>query len=146
MDRRGLLTILRACVQPETAWPPSSGVWAWRPGVLIAPELICPWCERVIKTHNYIWRITQNRVVLGQVQIVHGGRLRLDRPDHPHAGESGYMCLGSAPTALSAFVSISPRNAMYPPTSVRRWIRRVCRHRCYYKTLAVERAARRKKT
>lgn len=83
--------------------------WSWVPGVVLFPEVRCPYCKDVVKSRA-VWKV-QGNYLLGQAVPVAGQPLVLDRPRHPHATPST-ICMGNATDPLQAlFNGLNPDSA-----------------------------------
>lgn len=131
MDRNGLLGLLRTHISTLRVVDKSESKgtqWQWVDGILIQPDLICPYCKVQIRTTGYIWRIVAPKLI-GQFKVSSGRKARFGAPEHPHADHSGYMCKGNAPDYMTGFVSPNPRDGSHGD-KVAAWLRKYCAHEC----------------
>lgn len=140
MNNIQLLSIVRGCKAARCSTQQSNihdTTWTWVPGVIIQPEMLCPFCKQPIKTVGYIWKVALVSIPLhkdlyGQFKCVQGGQFRLKLGNHPHAYSDGRMCRhGMSPQ--HALCSISSDHGVRGDGRVAfeyliQWLRDVCEH------------------
>lgn len=100
--------------------------WHWRKGVVLFPEVRCPFCKDVVKS-KAVWLISQTQL-LGQGVPVSGKEFVLDEPRHPHATPSD-ICFGDAVDAMQALFSALNPESEFIDTAP--WLRgKYWRHEC----------------
>lgn len=100
------------------------------------PETLCPVCRGGVP-NKAIWLVTDAARtaslggiprLLGQAIPRNGERLVLERPNHPHADQSGELCFGNVSyrnIVQALFLAINPRSPINPPGP---WFRAFCDH------------------
>ena len=98
--------------------------WRWAEGIVVEPELLCPWCRVPLKTKGWVWKFSQYNL-RGQFKIAPGRLVRLGRPTHPHCCSiTGTFC--AVPNAQHAFVSL---NRHYRHDGIAPWLLYFCQHK-----------------
>lgn len=69
--------------------------WRWAKGVVLFPEIRCPYCEQGVQS-TAIWKHTDHSLI-GAVIPVAGVTPRLGKVEHPHARQewTGQICFGN---------------------------------------------------
>lgn len=117
------LDIARAVTEAVASQAPTTNNkgWRWRKGVVLFPEVKCPYCKGIVKS-KALWLTTDTKL-LGQGVPRHGEEFKLDKPYHPHAltGDGGTICFGDAYDAVQAlFGGLNPDSTY---TDCDEWLR-----------------------
>lgn len=118
----------------ERAEAVSDRTWRWNGEAILFPETLCPVCKQGVP-NKAIWLVTGTTStwdniprLRGQAIPVHGERLVLERPNHPHAYDNGTLCygdVGSNNIVQALFLGINPESPINEPGP---WFHRYCDH------------------
>lgn len=93
--------------------------WSWATGVVLFPDAICGLCGGLMHS-NRIW-LTGPRRLNGQIKL-EDGRLVRELPSHPHADNTGYICMSSARDVHTAlFLGMSTAHSLLQRKNGKNW-------------------------
>lgn len=110
--------------------------WQWRPGTLLFPEGRCCYCGAVVRS-NRLW-VAESGWLRGQLKL-DGDTAVWERPNHPHAGTDGGMCLGGTTDDLVTilFFAVNPTDTLRwhnqpaeAAAGIRAWYAEMFGHAC----------------
>lgn len=110
--------------------------WRWRNGTFLFPEARCCYCGRAVRS-NRLW-VADPGWLRGQLKL-DGDKAVWERPNHPHAGTDGGMCLGGTTEDLVTilFFAVNPLDTLRwhgdviaAATGIRAWYAEMFGHTC----------------
>jgi len=105
---------------------PSRRDWKWRNGTILFPEGKCCYCNAPVRSDK-LWVVDQGWL-RGQLNIKEGV---FEKPDHPHSGTDGGLCLGDSDNPIDAlFFGVNPSDPLRRDMSIGEWYSRMFGHVC----------------
>ena len=105
---------------------PSRRDWKWREGTLLFPEGRCCFCGEPVRS-NRLWVVEQGWL-RGQLDIE---KAVFEKPEHPHAGTDGSLCLGGSNSSTEAlFFGVNPADPVMRSLDIPEWYAKMFDHVC----------------
>ena len=125
-----MATVLRRFEEHrQDAEDPDRRDWRWRDGTLLFPEGRCCYCGEPVRS-NRLWVVDQGWL-RGQLDVEKGV---FEKPEHPHAGTDGSLCLGGSDSPTEAlFFGVNPSDPVIRDMDIQKWYAKMFGHTCHSK-------------
>lgn len=125
-----MTTILRRFEEHrQEAEDPNRRDWRWSDGTLLFPEGRCCYCGEPVRS-NRLWVVDQGWL-RGQLDVEKGV---FEKPEHPHAGTDGSLCLGDSDSPTDAlFFGVNPNDPVMRDMNIPAWYAKMFGHTCHGK-------------
>lgn len=103
--------------------------WRWRRGTILFPEGRCCFCTEAVRSNDRLW-VVDSGWLRGQLNVA-GETAVFEKPEHPHSGTDGGLCLGDSDNAESAlFFGVNPADPLRRDMSIPKWYESMFGHKC----------------
>lgn len=100
--------------------------WKWRDGTILFPEGRCCYCGAPVRS-NRLW-VVEAGWLRGQLNVESGV---FEKPEHPHSGTDGGLCLGGTDNAVEAlFFGVNPADPLRRDMHIGKWYEKMFGHVC----------------
>jgi hypothetical protein len=103
--------------------------WRWRNGTILFPEGRCCYCGTAVRSEDRLW-VVDGDWLRGQLNVK-GETAIFEKPEHPHSGTDGGLCLGDSDDPQSAlFFGINPGDPLRRDLNIPKWYSEMFGHKC----------------
>jgi hypothetical protein len=126
-NAEAMTTVLRRFGEHrQEAEDPDRRDWKWRDGTILFPEGRCCYCGEPVRS-NRLW-VVESGWLRGQLDVEKGV---FEKPEHPHAGTDGGLCLGDSNNPIDAlFFGVNPSDPLRRDMNIPKWYAKMFGHTC----------------